>query len=78
MQQDKIKVMVQNVLNTQDGYDFVKYLITESRCLYSEVNFDIQKFYFQSGRKSFGEEILELVRKCDFESYVKLQKERKD
>lgn len=76
--QDKIKFMVQNVLATPDGYNFVKYLLTENRCLDSEVNFDIQKFYFQSGRRSFGEEILELVRKCDFESYIKLQKERKD
>lgn len=75
---DKIKFMVQNVLANPDGYNFVKYIITESRCLDSEVNFDIQKFYFQSGRRRFGEEILELVRKYDFDSYVKLQKERKD
>lgn len=78
MNAKKLELIVQNVLNTPDGYEFIKHLINESGCLDRSVNFDIHKHYFLVGKKSFGEYILELVRVFDFQSYIKIQSDRKE
>lgn len=78
MKADKLKLVIKNVLNTPDGYLFVKHLIEESGCYDRAVSFDNLKNYYISGRKGYGEYILELVRTCDFNSYIKLQREREN
>ena len=76
MKDDELKLVVQNTLNSPDGYKFVQHLIEESGCFYRSVSFDINKQYYLQGRKSFGDYILDLIKTCDFDNYIKLQKER--
>lgn len=78
MKPEKLKLVVQNVLKTEDGFLFIEHLIHESSCLSREISFDTLKHYYFNGRKGFGDYILELVRKCDFEKYIKIQEKRKD
>lgn len=70
-----LKLIVQNTLNTPDGYDFVKHIIEITECMNRSVNFDLNKKYYFDGRKSIGDYILELIKMYDFESFVQIQKE---
>lgn len=77
-EQADLKIIVNNVLNSDDGFKFIQHLLNETGCFDRSVNFDEYKnFYFQ-GRKSIGDYILELARKCDFKSYIKILEKRKD
>lgn len=76
MKEEDLKLCVENVLNTKDGFDFVKHIINETGCFNRSINFEEHKNYYLQGRSSIGEYILELIRKCHFDKYIELQKER--
>ena len=74
--EDDLRLIVKNVLNSNDGFKFVQHLLTETGAFSRVISYDINKNYYLQGRSSIGEYILELIRNCDFESYVELQKKR--
>lgn len=76
MNEDDLKLCIENVLNTEDGFNFVKHILNETGCFNRSINFDKYKNYYLQGRCSIGEYILELMRKCNFKKYVELQQER--
>ena len=78
MKDEKLKLVVENILNTEEGILFIVHLIQESGCLSREVNFDTLKQYYFAGRKGLGLYILELVRKCNFKKFIEIQERRKD
>ena len=69
-----LKLIVQNTLNSPDGYEFVKHIIEVTECMNRTVNFDINKKFYFDGRKSIGDYILELIKTFDFESFVQIYK----
>lgn len=77
MKNEELKLIVNNVLLTSDGYKLIKYLIEESGCLDKSINFDTLKEYYTRGRKDFGNELLELIRINSFDKFLKIQQERK-
>ena len=78
MDADELKLVVNNVLLTEDGYKFVKHLIEESGCLDKTINFDALKEYYIRGKKDFGHYLLELLRINSFEKFIKIHEERKE
>ena len=75
---DDLKLIVRNVLNTDSGFKFVQHLLEETGVFNRAINYDCNKSYLLQGRSSIGEYMLELARKCDFEKFVELHKQRKD
>ena len=73
---DDLKLIVRNVLNTDYGFKFVQHLINETGVFNRAINYDVNRNYYLQGRSSIGEYILELIRICDFESYVEILKEK--
>lgn len=77
MTEDKLKLLIYNVSNDKDGYEFIKYLLEKSNCFSRSNNFIcINQDYYNRGRKDFGNEILDLVQKYNFKKFVELQEER--
>ena len=74
--EDDFKLIVQNVLNTGDGLKFVQHLLVETGVFNRAVSYDVNKSYYLQGRSSIGEYILELIRICDFESYIEILREK--
>lgn len=78
MKDEELKLVIHNVLRTDDGFKLINYLIEESGCLSAGINFDTLKEYYLRGKKDFGSDILSLVKKYSFENYIKILKERED
>ena len=78
MKADDLKLVINNVLSTEDGYKFIKHLIEESGCLDKSINFDTLREYYIRGKKDFGNYLLELIRVNSFKNFIKIQEERMD
>lgn len=76
MNAERLKLAVENVLKTEDGFLLLQHFIEESGCFDRTMSFDEKKNYFSAGRKSFGDYILELIRVCDFKNFIKIHEER--
>ena len=73
MDDDKLKLIVHNVLNSNDGFLFVKFLVSASGVSDRSVNFDnALKQYYLQGKKDFGAFILELIKKYNFDKFVQI------
>lgn len=59
MTDDDLKLIVQNLLNTDFGVEYLKLLIERSGVLNNSINFDnVNKNYFIQGKNDIGNSIL--------------------
>ena len=73
MREDDIKLMVQNALNNQDTVKFLEFIIRNSNCLDTSINFEnVYKQYYLQGKREFGYFILNLIKKYQFDIYTEI------
>lgn len=73
-----IKNFVKNVSNSQEGFDFIYFLLDAFGTFSTKINLgnsEIHNICNQIKREQ-GEFILDLVREHNFEKYVEIQKKR--
>lgn len=77
MNDDKLKYIIQNVCNSSDGLKLLSYLLELSNCFSRGTNFNnLYQEYYNKGKKDFGLEIAEMIKKYSFDNYIKILKER--
>lgn len=73
-----IKNFVTSVTNTQEGLDFIYYLLDEFGTFHTRINLgcsELQNICNQVKREQ-GEFILDLIREHNFEKYIEIQRKR--
>lgn len=79
MNEEELLLIIKKTLATDFGFKLLKHLLNETGIFENTVNFEsVNKQYFLQGKKSAGNYLLELIRIGDFDSYIKLQKEREE
>lgn len=77
MNDDKLKLLIQNVLSTSYGLELFSYFLDLSNCFSRGTNFNnVYQEYYNKGKKDFGHEIAEMIKKYSFDNYIKILKER--
>lgn len=67
MNEEKLKLIVQNLLTNDFGREYLKYLIIESGCLDRSINFEnVNKEYYLKGKKELGHVILNDIKKFSY------------
>ena len=73
MKEDKLKLVVQSLMSTDFGRDYIKEIIKRSSCLDDSICFDnVNKNYYLQGKKTIGSSILKDIQKYSYKDYEEM------
>jgi len=77
LSEDKLKLVINNILNTKDGRELFSHLLANSGMFQTGINGNSKDVYIK-GRADFGLEIRDLIMENDFNSYIKMLQETEE
>lgn len=73
MNNDKLKLVIQSLMSTDFGREYVKEIIKRSSCLDDSICFDnVNRNYYLQGKKTIGQSILNDIQKYSYKNYEEM------
>lgn len=72
---DNLKIVVNNVAVTEDGRKLLGHLLESSRVFLTGIKGDVSRDAYNRGRADFGLELREIIINSNIEQYFKILKE---